>query len=112
MNELAKLSHSLQADVDEFLRKGGKVTQLDYAGVPVDGTVIEPKPSAAWGRYYERVAPETLKAKPARAVEAPPVEPCEQVVSDDNEYALAMAKLNRIQRKAKRLMAKLKRWFP
>lgn len=48
----AALSSELQASVDEFVREGGKITQLDWAGVPVDGSEIEPKPMRAFGRFY------------------------------------------------------------
>ena len=58
----AALSSELQASVDEFERQGGKITQLDWAGVPVDGSAIEPKPVRAFGRFYPAPAP---------AVEAP-----------------------------------------
>lgn len=72
--ELAQLQSDIDAQTEAFLRKGGTVTKLNWAGVPVDGTVIEPKPVAAWGRNYERVAIETAaKATPAPTAEAPQV---------------------------------------
>lgn len=68
----AALSSELQASVDEFVRQGGKITQLNYAGVPVDGSAIEPKPVRAFGRMYPAPAP---AVEAPQAVALPVVEP-------------------------------------
>lgn len=82
----AALSSELQASVDEFMRGGGKITQLSWAGVPVDGSAIEPKPVRAFGRFYP--AP----AAPAPEVVAETVaEWCNRVAPPDTAPAAPAA---------------------
>lgn len=103
------LSQELQAGVDEFLRRGGTITQLNWAGVPIDGTPVEPKPVRSYGREYERVAAE--KALKAKAAPAPAVVIPEPVVTrrvdPQPEQPCIISELRSIRAEARRWIAYL-----
>jgi hypothetical protein len=104
----AALSQELQAGVDEFLRRGGTITQLNWAGVPIDGTPVEPKPVRSYGREYERVAAEkALKAKaaPAPAVVIPEPVVTRRVDPQPEPAPCIIAELRSIRAEARRLIA-------
>lgn len=88
----AALSSELQASVDEFMRGGGKITQLSWAGVPVDGSAIEPKPVRAFGRFYPAPAapaPEVVAetvAEWCNRVAPPDTAPAAPTVAEICEY--------------------------
>lgn len=92
--------------VEAFLRQGGQVTQLDWAGKVVDGPVPEPKPVCAYGRMYgEAPAPAGIPAETPVIARPAPVEvaiPLPQVSTTD-----VAAELRRIRRDAQRLLAGL-----
>lgn len=115
--------------VDAFLRQGGQVTRLDWAGNVVDGPAPEPKPVRAYGRLYGDAPPpkhpdcivhadpitpeqdgkfaafvaEVLADKPVPRVKptTPPLVAIKSVPVD------VAAELRRIRREAKRLLAGL-----
>lgn len=108
MSELAKLSNDLAAQTEAFLRAGGSITQLNHAGVPIDGTPAEPKPVRAYGRLPELpprepkiVAKPLPKPKPAAAAPAPAPAP-----------AHVVPELRRLRADARAWLARLNRSFP
>lgn len=97
--------------VDAFLRQGGQVTQLDWAGKVVDGPVPEPKPVRAYGRMYGDApapapAPAGIPAETPLIAEPGPVEVAISL-PQVSAGACVATELRSIRREAARLLANL-----
>ncbi len=135
MTELARLSDDLAAQTEAFLRRGGSITKLNWAGVPVDGTAIEPKPVRAYGRLTEvKVEPlaPTVEAPQPKAM--PVIQPapapapervtdwaarvCPQAVKDmtddlaHQQLAYTVQQLRKLRAEARHWLARLDARFP
>lgn len=97
--------------VEAFLRQGGQVTHLDWAGKVVDGPVPAPKPARSYGRNYAD-APAPAPAPAAIPAETPVIAepaPVQVAISLPQVPAVVCVatELRSIRREAARLLANL-----